>query len=172
MGSYSYPCIDFISSSICFPSRSVRRQNYLFWIHSYMLHRTSYLLPFILLNTYYRLLITYSSYYRLIIYQNSIDFLIWYSQSLASGCLQKTNAVSPTPIIPPSKHEMCWTWQEVILRLTTVPAGNTGGNAFRHLSHVMHQLCKQQFRRTQTSYRKQYHTSIMKARHKKNTYIS
>ena len=36
---------------------------------------------------------------------------------------------------------MRWTGQEVILRLTTVPAGYTGGNAFRHLSHVINQLC-------------------------------
>ena len=36
------------------------------------------------------------------------------------------------------------TGQEVILRLTTVPAGYTGGNAFRHWSHVINQLWKQQ----------------------------
>ncbi len=36
------------------------------------------------------------------------------------------------------------TGQEVILRLTTVPAGYAGGNALRHLSHVIDQLWKQQ----------------------------
>ena len=61
-----------------------------------------------------------------------------------SGCLRKINAGSPTPINPPSYIGMRWTGQEVILRLTTVPAGYTGGNAFRHLSHVINQLWKQQ----------------------------
>ena len=48
------------------------------------------------------------------------------------------------PFIPQSTNGMRWAGQEIILRLTTVPAGYTGGNAFRHLSHVINQLWKQQ----------------------------
>ena len=65
-------------------------------------------------------------------------------KQLVSGCLRKRNASSPMSITFPSYNGMRWTGQEVILRLTTVPAGYTGGNAFRHWSHVINQLWKQQ----------------------------
>ena len=54
---------------------------------------------------------------------------------------EKTNAGSPTPSITPSYNGMCWTGQEVILRLTTVPAGYTGGNAF-HASKMTRNQAK------------------------------
>ena len=57
------------------------------------------------------------------------------------GCLRKKiHTSSPISIILPSYIGMRGTGQEVILRLTTVPAGYSGGHAFRHLSHVINQF--------------------------------
>ena len=61
--------------------------------------------------------------------------------SLLVAASEKKYTLGPhTPIIPPSYIGMRGTGQEVILRLTTVPAGYSGGHAFRHLSHVINQL--------------------------------
>ena len=62
-------------------------------------------------------------------------------QQIVGGCLRKKiHTSSPLSIILPSYIGMRGTGQEVILRLTTVPAGYSGGHAFRHLSHVINQL--------------------------------
>ena len=64
---------------------------------------------------------------------------------------------------------MRWTGQEVILRLTTEPAGYTGGNAFRTQKHERN--CSEAHQKnspanfSQGQYRIQWHTYILKASH-------